>query len=255
LTVTHSPTRRLAVVALAAVAAVAIAGCTVRPGGERLVNPFPAIRTFVVAPVMNLSTTARLDMIEVTNALTSELQQVEGVAVVPIGRVYEYLAAQQVATVGSPEEARALAQVFHADAVIVAAVTEYDPFVPPRMGLAVQVYTAAVGSTGGAAFDPVQSSRSAVPFPIGDEAASMPLDAVNRVFSGANTDVEDLARLYARERQSDASPYGWRRFIVNQREFQRLCSYGIIRELLGEEARKARWMHIKIGPDATKWPK
>ncbi|HOI53959.1 MAG TPA: hypothetical protein PLP01_01785 [Phycisphaerae bacterium] len=253
---THSQVRRLALSGPAAVAAVALAGCTARLGGERLVNPFPQIRTFVVAPVMNLSTTARLDMIEVANALSSELQQVEGVTVVPIGRVYEYLASQQMATVGSPEEARALAQVFKADAVIVAAVTEYDPFVPPRMGLAVQVYTSSpLGPEGGATFDPVESSRAAVPFPLGDEAASRPLDMVSRVFSGAETDVENLARVYARERQSDASPYGWRRFVVNQHDFQRLCSYAVIRELLGAEGRKMRWPHIKIGPEATKWPK
>ncbi|MBN2584543.1 MAG: hypothetical protein JXL80_15885 [Planctomycetes bacterium] len=252
---THSRTRRLAVACLASVAAVALAGCTVRRGGERLSNPFPSIKTVVVAPVMNLSTTPHLDMIEVTNNLTSELQQVEDLTVIPIGRVYDYLASQEMATVGSAEEARALAQVFKAEAVIVAAVTEYDAFTP-RMGLAVQLYTAApLGSEGGAVFDPVEGSRSAVPFAVGEDPSGRPLDMVSRVYSGQSSDVEDLARIYVRERQSDASPYGWRRYVVNQHEFQRLCCYAVIRELLGEEGRKARWPHIKIGPDAGKWPK
>ncbi len=37
--------------------------------------------------------------------------------------------------------------------------------------------------------------------------------------------------------------------------FQRLCSYGIIREMPGKEGRKRRWPGIKVGPEAEGWPK
>ena len=60
---------------------------------------------------------------------------------------------------------------------------------------------------------------------------------------------------YAARRLSDDSPYGWRLFLVNQREFQRLCSYGIIREMMGHEGRKPQPDRIKIGPREQKWPK
>jgi hypothetical protein len=255
---THSRLARAACLGLLAAALALPAGCiSIQPGGEKLFNSLNGIQTVVVAPMMNLCTSSDVDMLEVTNAFASELQQVEGLNVVPLGRVYQYLSANRMATVGSPEEARALAQVFKAQATIVGAVTEYDPYNPPRMGLAVQVYTVgqvppAVGSSG---FDPVEASRSAVPFPVTEEAANRPRDYINHIFSGRNKEVEDLARLYAARRKSDGTPYGWRRFLVDQREFQRLCSYGIIREMIGESGRMPQPASIKVAPQRHEWPK
>jgi len=259
---THSSVRRTVMVCPLLAVLLPAAGCIgLEGGGEKLFNSLTGIHTVVVAPVMNLSTTASVDTIEVTNALASELQQVEGINVVPLGRVYQYLSHSSTAatpgTVGNAEEARALAQVFKAQATIVAAVTEYDPYDPPRMGLAVQMYTAAAlpPALGTSGFDPVASSRSAVPFPVSDDQANRPRDVISRVYSGRDLDTKRLARLYARQRMADNSPYGWRRFVVDQRAFQRLCCYGVIREMLGEQGRKPADTAIIIGPDGKKWPK
>ncbi len=256
---THSRHRRAARTgcAVTLLAAFVLApGCVhVEPGGEVLYNSLAGIDAVVVAPAMNLSTRPGLDTVQVTKAFISELQQVEGITVVPVGRVYQYLQQQGMATVGSPEEARALAGVFAAQATVVLAVTEYDPYDPPRMGLAMQMYTTGTSpSPGGADFDPVGASRSAVPFPVTDDQPR-PRDMISRVFSGRNREVEELAKTYAARRLSDDSPYGWRLFLVNQREFQRLCSYGIIREMMGHEGRKPQPDRIKIGPREQKWPK
>src|SRR5690554_3454583 len=67
--------------------------------GERLVNSLPAVRVVVVAPMMNLSTNPHVDLVAMSNAFYSELSQVEGLTVVPISRVYEYLVRQEQATV------------------------------------------------------------------------------------------------------------------------------------------------------------
>ena len=96
---------------LLAAAASVSAGCfDVEPRGEKLYNSVAGVRTIVVAPMMNLSAEPEVDMVEVTNAFGSELQQVQGVSVVPIGRVYQFLAANKMQTVGSPDEARELAR-------------------------------------------------------------------------------------------------------------------------------------------------
>jgi hypothetical protein len=230
----------------------ALAGCfQVTGGGEKLYNSLSGVRTVVVAPVANLSTSNDLDTLDVTNALASEFQQVEGIHVVPLGRVYQYLAANRMRSVGSPAEARALAAAFKADVTIVAAVTEYDPYDPPRMGLAMHMYSSTVlpAPDGSSGFDPISASRSAAPFPVTDDATNKPRDMIARIYSGRDTEVEALARLYAKRRSSDASPYAWRRFIVDQREFQRLCCYALIREMLGETGRKRERLGIKIESD------
>ena len=254
--VTHSALRRAWLFLVVAV--WPLPGCIgLEGGGERLFNSLRGVETIVVAPAMNPSTSTDIEMIEFTNALASELQQVEGLNVVPIGRVYQYLSSQKMATVGSVEEAKALAEVFKAQATIVAAITEYDPYDPPRMGLAVQLYAVSPlpAPTGTPGFDPVAASRSAVPFEVTDDLKNRPRDDVQRIFSGRSLETEKLAQLYAKRRMADDTPFGWRRFLIDQREFQRLCCYGVIREMLGELGRVPQKTEIKIAPDRSRWPK
>ena len=187
-------------------AAAASTGCAhVDRRGERLVNSLPGIRVVVVAPLMNLSTNPHVDLVSVTNAFASELAQVDGLTVVPMGRVYQYLAQQEQATVGSPEEARALAAVFGADATIVAAITEYDAYYPPRTGMAAQLYRSSVAESSN--FDPVMAARNAAEFSLDDAALRRPQDQVSRIFSARNRDVQELARIYSYERLADDSPH------------------------------------------------
>jgi hypothetical protein len=251
---THSRICRALAFCLCIVAGVAAPGCgliKVGRGGEKLYNSLTGVETVVVVPVMNLSTSADLDMLGVTNALASELGQVKGLTVVPLARVYEYLAANKMRTVGSPEEAKAVAAAFKAQVTLVAAVTEYDPYDPPRMGLAMQMYaTSSLPAPGGTAeFDPVEASRSGVPFAVSGDASKLPRDMVVRVLSGRDAAVEQLARTYAATRDADASPYGWRRFIVDQREFQRLCCYAVIRDMMGLEGRQEKFLRVKVELD------
>ena len=191
-------------------------------------------------------------MNEMQEVNPTELAQVEGLTVVPVGRVYEFLVRQQQNTVGSPEEARALAAAFGADATIVLAVTEYDVYYPPRVGLAAQLYRSSLAES--SSFDPVGAARNPAEFSMDDAALRRPNDQVSRIFSARNRQVEELARLYARERLSDDSPHGWRRFIVAQEEFVRLCSYGVIREMLGPQGRVPLESKIKPGPRPQGWP-
>lgn len=256
---THRPLRRgwMTCLLLAAAASVS-AGCfDVEPRGEKLYNSVAGVRTIVVAPMMNLSAEPEVDMVEVTNAFGSELQQVQGVSVVPIGRVYQFLAANKMQTVGSPDEARELARVFQADACIVGAITEYDPYNPPRLGLAVQMYTvnplpAGPGTPG---FDPVAIERSGVPLAVTDQVDDKPRDAVSRVFDGRSVEVEKLARLYSREHLTDDSPFGWRLYLADQHAYIRLCCYGVIREMIGRDSRQWQMPRIIAGRGSGKWPK
>lgn len=255
---THSPVRRVMTICLLLAAWPLAAGCIhMESRGEILHNSMRGVETVVVAPMMNLSANANVDTIEVTKRFISELQQVGDIDVVPMGRVYQYLADNNMATVGSPEEARALAEVFKAQATIVGAVTEYDPYDPPRMGLAIQVYSAGAEppALGEGGFDPVNSARAAAPFPVADDAAGRPKDMIIGVFSGRDVEVMQLAKVYASRRSADGSPYGWRRFLIDQHEFQRLCCYGVIREMMGEAGRQEQKPAIKIGPVARNWPK
>lgn len=132
---------------LAALLLWVAAGCTVfhRPAWRPAVhNPFPQIHKVAVAPFFNLSADPTLDGRKVAIAYYNELQEVPGFEVIPVG-VVERAMFQQRISLNSPHEARRLAQLLGADAIVVGAVTEYSPYYPPRCGLQVEWYAANPG--------------------------------------------------------------------------------------------------------------
>ncbi|MEM9701987.1 MAG: hypothetical protein AAF907_06045 [Planctomycetota bacterium] len=99
-----------------------------------VVNPAPNLPVVAVAPFLNLSAEPATDGRRFALAYATELQQVPGFEVVPVGVV-------EVAMKGSgldpsdPSEAVALAEMIGADSIVVGAVTDYSPYYPPRVGL------------------------------------------------------------------------------------------------------------------------
>lgn len=126
---------------------VMAAGCTLipRPAAQPMIhNPFPQIHKVAVAPFFNLSTEPTLDGRQVAIAYYNELQEIPGFEVIPVGVVERAMTIHRI-SLNSAEDARRLAQVLGADAVVVGAVTEYSPYYPPRCGLQVEWYAANPG--------------------------------------------------------------------------------------------------------------
>jgi hypothetical protein len=132
---------------LATVLLLFVCGCTVfhRPAWRPAVhNPFPQIHKVAVAPFFNLSADPTVDGRKVAIAYYNELQEVPGFEVIPVG-VVERAMFQHRISLSGPDEARRLAQLLGADAIVVGAVTEYSPYNPPRCGLQVEWYAANPG--------------------------------------------------------------------------------------------------------------
>lgn len=176
-------------------------------------------RVVVVAPAMNLSNSREIDVLQVTDMVASELLSFEGISVIPVNLTLSALARRGQSRVHSPADARDLAVEFAADATVVTAVTEYDPYEPPRVGLVMQWY-APTGVEGDDA---------------GDEegADSAPPNAqVQRVFDASRKDVVKAVREYARTRDRHESPLGWRRHVAAQQLYLRYACWETIRTML-----------------------
>ncbi|MEZ6070763.1 MAG: hypothetical protein R3C10_10935 [Pirellulales bacterium] len=124
------------------------AGCRFIPdlSNEPVVrNPFPQLSRVAVVPFFNQSTEASVDGREVALAYYDQLSQVPGFEVTPIG-VVENLMVDRHLQLTNADDARRLAQVLATemgvDAVVIGAITDYDPYYPPRMGLRVEWYAA-----------------------------------------------------------------------------------------------------------------
>ncbi len=104
-------------------------------------NPYPELHKIAVAPFFNLSTEPTLDGRACGLAYFNELQQVSGFEVIPIGVTEQTIRAYGL-SLNNGEDVRKLAQILEVDAVVIGAVTDYDPFYPPRYTLTVEWYSA-----------------------------------------------------------------------------------------------------------------
>ncbi len=215
--------------------AYALLGCSDRDDEPRISGAGsyrPLV--IVVAPVLNLSNHAQLDMLKITDVVASEFLSFGEVSVVPVNLTLAALARRGQVRVETPQEAVDLAREFGAAATIVTAITEYDPYDPPRLGIVMQWYPAedSLGYSGG--LDPVSASRQAgeVGYEPGAGAPPTPYVQVQRVYNAADEDLLDEIRDYGGEREGHSSPYGWRRYVASQELFVRYCCWSTIRTIL-----------------------
>lgn len=211
-----------------------LAGCTSSPHSTRLTSPYDRTVTIAVAPAMNLSGSTDFDPVAAADLFASELGHVDEVMVIPVSRVLAALAGEGRRQIQSPSHALEVCEALGADAIVVMAVTEYDPYDPPIVGMAAQLY--ALPSPPGSGFDPVAASRRASPGV--DEASDSPLRPKaqsQRVFNASHDEVAEAVREYARDRDADNSPMAWRKYIKSQQMFLRFCCWATVRELIRQE--------------------
>ena len=104
-------------------------------------NPFPQLHRVAILPFYNLSAEPTVNQDDVALAYYNELQQIPGFEVMPPGVVKQWLLANRIEIDGSTDM-QLLARRLGVDAVIRGAVTEFSPYYPPRMGIAVDWFAA-----------------------------------------------------------------------------------------------------------------
>ena len=115
----------------------ALQGCAIVQVSVR--NPVVGLEKVAIAPFFNLSSERTASGHDFAEAYYAELQKVPGFEVVPVGITERAIRENQL-TMEGPDDALRLAQILSVDAVVVGAVTDYDPYVP-RVGLKVSWYS------------------------------------------------------------------------------------------------------------------
>ena len=143
-----STARRLANAALVACLAIGGAGCAIVDLGVS--NPLPSVRRVAVAPFINLTTLPDLDYQSeelksgtysdrrFALAYFAELQKTPGYECIPVGVVERTIVNNRLPMNG-PDDYVAAADLIGADAIVVGAVTDFDPY-HPRLGLQINWY-------------------------------------------------------------------------------------------------------------------
>ena len=124
-----------------------LAGCAAFP--DRLVeptyhNPLPQLHKVAVLPFYNQSHEPTVDGDRVAEAYFGELQAIPGFEVMPLGVARRFVESLQFEP-RSGEDYQRLARMMNMDAVLIGSITDFSPYYPPRMGLAVDWYAANPG--------------------------------------------------------------------------------------------------------------
>lgn len=123
---------------------VSSSGCAAIPDVSeepRYHNPFPQLHRVAILPFFNLSAEPTLNGEEVALAYYNELQLIPGFEVMPVGVVKQQLIAKRV-VLNEATNFQQLAKDLGVEALLVGAVTDYQAYYPPRMGIRVNWYSA-----------------------------------------------------------------------------------------------------------------
>jgi hypothetical protein len=124
--------------------------------------------------------------------------------------------------------AQHLAEFLGADALVVPAVSSYDPYNPPKIGMILQLYTArqAAGA----------STMPAGPLASGE--AHQPVAQVEAMFNATNQTVLHELRDFARGRTQNDSALGDEKYLLDADAYTRFVCHAMVRRLM--EVEKAR---------------
>lgn len=227
---------RLGIVVLLMVGGMA-GGCAKKPpeyGSERqLILPGSGSQVWAIAPAINLSGQREVDPILQADLVYQQLQQVRGLTVIPVNRVAEVYLALRIEQVQTEDQAALVCEMLGADGLLVPTVTAWHPYNPPRMGVALQLFSSSRSlQSRPAAIDARELVRQAAPL----QDLSMPRQTSFRqvvgMFDAANGTVRDQLAGYAAGRHDPVGPMGDREFLMNMDRFSGFAYHTLITELL-----------------------
>src|SRR5690606_7378904 len=117
---------------------------------------------WAVAPALNLSGEPGVDPLLQADLLYQQLQHVQGLTIIPVNRTLEAYQVRGIERIESEAQAREVCLMLGSDALVVPTVTIFDPYNPPKMGAALQLF-GADHRPDAPAIDPRELTRQASP--------------------------------------------------------------------------------------------
>ena len=220
---------------LAVIAVVALTGCTAEEpkyGTETQVSsPLRKRQIWAVAPAVNLSGYPQVDPLLHGDNLFQQLQQVDGVTAIPVNRVVQVFASLRIEQVQSAEQASLVCDVLGCDGLLVPTVTAYDPYDPPKLGAAIQLFRRA-GYARAENVSPRELARRASPGK--EQSLQTAPDFLQTVgmFDAASGSVRQAVYDYARGRNDPLGPMGAREYFASMDRYSGFVYHTLIAELM-----------------------
>jgi hypothetical protein len=228
-----------------------------------MTSPYVGTQVIAIAPAINVTGSRDFDPNVVSDTMFNELQQVAGITVLPLNKTIFAMQRLHLRSIDSPETAAKVAEAMGADSILMISVTAYDPYIPPTVGMTVQLYTVrdpedvpvvsvaapepqvralrADGSALEVAPTKEQIKKAAI-----EEAAKKAAEVQSRpkrhlaasisaVFNGTNQTVKQEIRDFAAGRTHEGSAMGPDRYLSDADAFMRFVCHAMVSRLMEVE--------------------
>lgn len=206
-------------------------------------SPYASVKTLAIAPAINLSGSRDFDPLVVSDTLFSELQQVQDINVIPLNKTILAMQRLGVRTIDDVKIAQRLAESLHVDALVIPAVTAYDPYKPPLVGMILQLYTPSApipSPEENAKVTPgAIQTNPGTPIIVADlvpaAPTKQPVSQISAVFNASNQTVLKELAVFARGRTEYDSALMDQRFLVDSDAYMRFVCHAMVRRLMDVE--------------------
>jgi hypothetical protein len=160
-------------------------------------DPLPGIRVVAVLPFADQTGGSKFDADEFANILASELARAYNLRVIRPAQIRA--AGEELSTAA---DAVRIGRRVRADAVLACAITEYDPYDPPKVAVSAQVLRVAAGSLSGQDLDRILQSGSwrRGPLAMSRDGAAHAMAAFEEVYDSREKGTRHALRKYVQGR-------------------------------------------------------
>jgi hypothetical protein len=209
-----------------------------------LQSPYEHTQLWAVAPFANESGVSIVNSDRIADLFVEQAQQIEGVETVPVNRVLLAMRKLQLRSIATTAEARSLMNALGVEGLIVGTVTVYDPYQPPKLAAAIQLYRRDRPGPSND-IDPIEITRARTETPLmGAVSTNDPVAHAAGVFDAANHQTLMQLDEYATGRSVPDSAFGRRIYLVNMEMYTQFVAYRLLSDLLERE-------RARLNPEAT----
>ena len=222
------------------VMALLVCGCVQRTDDAPRMPAMPGERqVWAVAPLRNESGSLHADGLILADHLARQLETAPGVDVLPVNRTLAAMRAMRMPAPTSRKDALKLLYTLGVDALVVGTISAYDPYDPPKLGLALELYVSRQRSG-----QPDVDVRELVSAPVDGgevsrrEVRRQPVCVVSAVFDASDSEVERTLNEYATSRSRPDDTAAPRLHRISMDLFSKFVSHVMSLRLLEAESRR-----------------
>ncbi|HMN40292.1 MAG TPA: hypothetical protein PKE29_05565 [Phycisphaerales bacterium] len=220
-----------------------LSGCAPKGPGltppDVLVAPYNSAEgdvLWAVAPLANESGASFVDANMVADQIVAKIDEVRGIACLPMNRTIAAMRARGMTLVTSPQEARTLAETLGVDGLIVGTITAYDPYNPPKLGVKLALFARNAG-VDTPRLDPLRLQIAYTEFDrtIATQYLSKPVATVSQHLDASNHEVQLELRRYATGRHDPDSALGWKAIMQSMDLYTQFSAFVAVSRLIDQE--------------------